>query len=429
MAGQVSFAGVIRALSYRNYAIFNSCNTAAMIGEWMQRVGLGWLAWQMTESTAWLGIVACADMVPTMLISPIAGAYCDRYDRLKFARVTISLAAIQPALLSLLFFADLLTIWLIVALAAYSGVVSAFNQASRLAIVPYLVAREELSPAVALSSITYNISRFIGPAIAGTVIATAGAGYTFLCNLATWLILVASLFYIKLNAHDAPHRGRGHILTDTVDGLRYTMRHPGIGPVMFLLIVGSMGQRPFVELLPGYADLVFSRGPEALGWMVSIVGLGALLGAIYLSARATMRGLTAVSVHAVLVGALSLVAFTMSGEFWLAMIFLFFVGVTLSISSTGIMTLVQASVDSHMRGRVLSLYGLIFRGGPAIGALAMGWAAERVGLQIPIGVGAVFCIVLWAWVSRGLAATAAVLESEPPAAQRVARPLSQEEHS
>lgn len=412
MAGKVSFDGISRALLNRNYAIYIYSNTAAMIGEWIQRVGIGWLTWELTESTTWLGIIACADMVVTMLISPIAGAYADRSDRLRFIQRTVALTALQPLVLSLLYFIDSINIWVLVALAIYNGLLGAFNQAARLAIVPYLVKRADLSPAVALSSITYNISRFIGPAIAGTVIATAGVGYAFLLNLLFFIVFTIALFFITLNDAELPQRSGSHILTDTLEGLRYTTRHPGIGPVMFLLVVGSLGQRPFIELLPGYADLVFARGPEAFGWMVSMVGLGALCGAFYLALRPDLRGLTAVAVHVVLVGAVTLIVFSSVNDFHVAMACLLVIGASLSISATGVMTLVQSSVDSNMRGRVLSLYGLIFRGGPAVGALAMGFAAEHIGLHIPIAVGGVFCIVLWAWVARHLPRMAAVLEAE-----------------
>lgn len=422
MAGKVSFDGISRSLRQRDYAIYTYSNTAAMIGEWIQRVGVGWLTWELTGSTAWLGIIAIVDMLPTILISPIAGAYADRSERLKFIQHTVALSILQPLALTLLYFLGYLNVWLLLPLALASGLFGAFNQASRLAIIPCLVDRANLSAAVALSSITYNISRFVGPAIAGTVIAAVGVGYSFAINLVLFVAFTASLYCLRLVHVEVPKRSGSHILRDTVEGLRYTMRHPGIGPVMFLLVVGALGQRPFIELLPGFADRVFNRGPEAFGWMVSMIGLGALLGAFYLATRSELRGLTAVSVNAVLVGAVMLIAFSVSGHFWIAMVCLFIAGAGLSISATGVMTLVQSAVDSDMRGRVLSLYGLIFRGVPSIGAFFMGAAAEHIGLQIPIIVGALFCIVLWAWVMRNLRQTAGVLEAEPAAPASAPQP-------
>jgi predicted MFS family arabinose efflux permease len=412
MAGKVSFDGISRSLRNRNYAIYTYSNTAAMVGEWIQRVGIGWLTWELTASTTWLGIIACTDMVPAMLMSPFAGAYADRSDRLRFTQKTVALTSLQPLVLSCLYFLDVIDIWLLLPLALYNGLLGAFNQAARLAIIPHLVSRADLSPAVALSSITYNISRFIGPAIAGTLIASVGVGYSFIINLLFFIVFTASLFFITLNDEESPRRRNGHILTDTLEGLRYTMRHPGIGPVMFLLIVGSLGQRPFIELLPGFAGRIFERGPEAFGWMVSMIGMGALAGAVYLGIRPSLDGLTRIAVHMVLIGAIMLIGFALIGDFHLAMACLLVIGASLSISATGVMTLVQSSVDGHMRGRVLSLYGLVFRGGPAIGAFLMGFAAEQIGLQIPVILGAAFCILLWAWVTRNLPRTAAALETE-----------------
>ena len=412
MAGKVSFDGVFRAMRNPNFALYTYSNTASMTGEWIQRVGVGWLTWELTQSTTWLGIIACADMVVTMVVSPIAGAYADRTDRLRYAQLTLVFSTLHPLALTLLYFFGALHIWGLFLLALYSGLLGGFNQAARLAIIPHLVDRTDLSPAVAASSITYNISRFIGPAIAGSVIAVAGVGYSFLLNLLLTISFTVALYFIKINDMEAPKRSGNHILHDTVEGLRYTLRHPGIGPVMFLLVVGSLGQRSFIELLPGYVDLVFTRGPEAFGWMVSMIGMGALAGACYLALRRDLRGLTKVSVNMMLVGAVMLIAFALSNNFYFAMVCLLVVGASLSVSSTGIMTLVQAAVDNNMRGRVLSLYGLIFRGGPAIGAVAMGYAAERIGLHIPIALGGVFCILLWAWVARNLSRTAAILEEE-----------------
>jgi predicted MFS family arabinose efflux permease len=413
MAGKLSFDGIFRALRQRNYAIYTYSNTAAMTGEWVQRVGIGWLTWELTESTTWLGIIACVDMVPTMLISPIAGAYADRSDRLRFIRTTVCLTTVQPALLTLFYFMGVLDIWLLAALSLYSGVIGAFHQAARLAIIPSLVDRVDLPPAIAFASVTYNVSRFTGPAIAGPLIAVAGVGYAFLLFMLAFSAFAVALFFLRLDHVDEVKRGSGHILADTWEGLRYTIRHPGIGPLMLLLIMGATFQRPFMELLPGFVGRVFNAGPEALGWMYSMIGLGALFGALHLTVRPSLRGLSMLSVHAVLIGAVMVIVFAMISDFWLAMACLPIIGATLSTSAAGVMTLVQHSVESNMRGRVLSLYGLIFRGGPAVGALIMGYAAEQLGLRIPVVVGALLCLVLWAWVAKDLKRIAGALEPGP----------------
>jgi MFS family permease len=382
MSGKISPNRILRALRHRGYAIFTAGNLSSMSGEWVQRVGIGWLVWEMTHSASWLGIIACADMLPAVLISPLAGAYSDRMNRLRFVKMAVNLSALQPFVLTLLFFTGLLDIWLILLLALYNGVVGALRQSSWHTVIPYLVDRESLAPAVALGSVTFNLSRFIGPAIAGPMIATVGPGYTFLLNFIALGGYRIGLQFIQLVRDEVKNPRSGtNILTETIEGFRYTIRHPGIAPLIFLLLGSSIGQRPFVDLLPGFAAQVFERGPEALGWMVSLVGLGALLGGLFLAMRPSVRGQSLIAINAILIGAIGLV---------------------------------QLAVEDNMRGRVMSIYGLIFRSGPALGTLIMGFAAEYVGLRWPVAVGAGICLFFWAITIRNRATIAKHVELDAP---------------
>lgn len=415
MSGKISPNRILRALRHRGYAIFTAGNLSSMSGEWVQRVGIGWLVWEMTHSASWLGIIACADMLPAVLISPLAGAYSDRMNRLRFVKMAVNLSALQPLVLTLLYFTGLLDIWLILFLALYNGVVGALRQSSWHSVIPYLVDRESLAPAVALGSVTFNLSRFIGPAIAGPMIATVGPGYTFLLNFIALSGYRIGLQFIKLVRDEVKNPRSGtNILTETIEGFRYTIRHPGIAPLIFLLLGSSIGQRPFVDLLPGFAAQVFERGPEALGWMVSLVGLGALLGGLFLAMRPSVRGQSFIAINAILIGAIGLLIFASSQQFWLALIGLTIAGSSLSLSGVGTMSLVQLAVEDGMRGRVMSIYGLIFRSGPALGTLIMGFAAEYVGLRWPVAVGAGICLFFWAITIRRRKTIAKHVELETP---------------
>ena len=419
MSGKVSPNRILRALSHRGYAIFTAGNLSSMSGEWIQRVGVGWLVWEMTHSASWLGIIACADMLPAVIISPLAGAYADRMRRLRFIKLAVNLSAVQPFLLTVLYFTGQLDIWWMLVLALYNGVVGALRQSSWHSVIPYLVDRESLPPAVALGSVTFNLSRFIGPAIAGPIIATVGPGYTFLFNFISLTGYRIGLGYIKLVREEVLNPRTGaNIFTETLEGFRYTVRHPGIAPLVLLLLGSSFGQRPFVELLPGFAAQVFARGPEALGLMVSLVGLGALLGGLFIAMRPSVRGQTFIAITAVLLGAIGLLIFSLSPYFWLALVGLTIAGSSLSLSGVGTMSLVQLAVDDSMRGRVMSIYGLIFRSGPALGTLAMGLAAEYVGLRWPVAAGALLCVFFWAITIRRRAAIAKYVEIEGPGVKK-----------
>jgi len=426
MSAKVSLNGILRVLRHRGYAIFTGANFASMSGEWIQRVGVGWLTWELTQSATWLGIIACADMLPAILISPIAGTYADRVNRLRFARWAAAAGTLQPLVLGLLYFTGLLDIWWLLGLALYNAVANSFKQSAWHSVIPSLVPRENIATAVVLGSMIYNLSRFIGPAVAGALIAFAGVGYTFVVNFAAAAGHLIALNYITLLREEAPRKRTGNIFRETMDGVRYTAAHPGIGPLMFLLLGSSLGQRPFIDLLPGFAADVFQRGPEALGWMVSMVGLGALAGALYLAIRPSMRGQSALAINGVLISALALLAFTVSTNFWLGMLCLLVAGSGLSLSGVGVMSLVQSAVDDGMRGRVLSLYGLIFRSGPALGALIMGYAAEYVGLGWPVAAGAALCLIFWAITIRRQPRIAAIIEQDngiKPRAPQGAAPI------
>lgn len=415
MSTKASPNRILRALSHRGYAIFTAGNLCSMSGEWIQRVGVGWLVWEMTHSASWLGIIACADMLPAIFISPLAGAYSDRMNRLRFIKIAVSLSSVQPLLLTVLYFTGLLNIHIMLGLALYNAIAGALRQSAWHSVIPYLVDRESLPPAVALGSVTYNLSRFIGPAIAGPLIATVGPGYTFLLNFISLTGYLIGLQFIKLNREEIKNPRSGNsILSETLEGFRYTIRHPGIAPLIFLLLGSSIGQRPFVDLLPGFAAQVFERGPEALGWMVSLVGLGALLGGLFLAMRPSVRGQSFIAINAVLLGAIGLLIFATSQQFWLALVGLTIAGSSLSLSGVGTMSLVQMAVEDNMRGRVMSIYGLIFRSGPALGTLIMGFAAEYVGLRMPVVVGAGICVFFWAITIRNRATIAKHVELDGP---------------
>jgi MFS family permease len=347
-----------------------------------------------------------------VILSPIAGAYADRFHPLKVCMGASALNALAAMTLVTLYFTGLLSVWSLFAVVLFNGVGSAFGQPVRFALIPNLLPRADLSPAIALSSMTFNLSRFSGPMIAGFVLQYLSAGWAFAMAACFQVIFFSVLRILKVDAATAPTKARGSIFRDIGEGIRYTARHPGIGPVIFLLLVSSVGTRPFIDLLPGFAASVFGRGPQGLATMTSTVGLGALVAGTYLALRHSVVGLTKIAVCAVLMVGLALIAFATASQFWIAVACLFVVGMGMSGSATGIMTLIQAAVDGPMRGRVVSLYGVIFRGGPAIGSFTMGWAAQFVGLHIPVATGAVICVAMWAWTIRRIRHIARALEIE-----------------
>lgn len=400
---------IAAALGQGNYRAFTAGNAISLVGTWLQRIAVGWLAWQLTKSGIWLGLVAFADLFPTVILSPLAGAMADRFDRLRIVILTQVVAMAQACALAILVYADAMTIERLFALTVALGIVNAINQPARLALIPSLVEREHLSSAVAINSIVFNSARFIGPAAAGFAIAHGGIAFAFLANALSYVAFLAALALIRLGPSDLVPTRRT-ILGDTIDGYVYAARHTGIGPMLLLLTLTSLGSRAFIELLPGFADAVFARGPQGLAGLTAATGLGAMAGGLWMAQRASIKGLTNLIVGNVLVISVALLGFVATSNFPIALACLLVTGFSLVVNGIGAQTLVQHAAAPNMRGRVMATYGMIFRGGPAIGALAMGTLSSHTGLQIAVGAGAVLCALSWLWARHKRDAMARALE-------------------
>jgi MFS family permease len=395
------FGGIGRALSSRNYRTYWSGNALSLVGTWAHRVAAGWLTWELTHSATWLGIIAFAELFPTMIIAPIAGAIADKADIKRLMIVCQILSGLQAALLALLVYTDLITIEILFGLTLFLGAVLGFQAPVRMALVPSLVEKEELSAAIALSAATFNGARFVGPALAGVVIVWGGVAPAFTLNALSYCVFIYALTQVQLTPR-LPLKGnrKADLFHDLAEGVRYVRGHFSIRSLLILLFTMSFLLRPFNELLPGFVAEVFDRGAEGLAMMTSAAGLGAMSGGLWLARRGRTEGLSRVLVRAMLLGIVGLLGFASSKIFWVALLCLVAVG--FSVVSIGISTqvMVQNSVDSAMRARVMSLYGVLNRGGPALGALVMGWAASDLGMAPPVITGALLALIVWLLVSR-----------------------------
>jgi MFS family permease len=394
------FAGlqnIVRALKNPNFGIYTAGSAVSLVGTWMQRVVTGWLAWELTGSGFWLGLVVFADLFPTVIVGPFAGAYADRSDRLRVTKISQALAMLQAVGLFLLTAAGLINISLLLGLTLFLGVVAAFNQPARLALIPALVPRSDLTAAVAVNSVVFNLARFVGPAVAGLFIATAGVSFAYAVNALTFVAFLVALQKVRLTEEEHPPQHHGGLLTDLVDGIRYSASHAGIATILVLMIGANVGSRPLIELLPGFAADVFHAGATGLALMTSSVGAGAIVAGFWLAGISSGASLARIFLANTLLSAIAGVLFAMTDNIWVAVPLLVVNGFGMSSMGIAAQTLIQIAVHAHMRGRVLSLHGLIFRGGPALGALIMGAASDRVGLQPPIFVGAVLVFAVWIW--------------------------------
>lgn len=408
------FGTVARSLAIRDYRLFVIGNLTSNIGLWAQRVALGWLTWDLTHSTAWLGAIAIAESAPLLVFSVIAGTVIDRVDYFKLLRITQSLSLAYAVAMAGFTLAGLMDIWLLLAIVLMRGVVVSFNRPSRMTVIYSLVGRDMLPSAVSLNSLIFNVSRFVGPAIGGGLIVVAGVGWTFAAAATLFFVFTVMLYMIGTRAASPPPRERGSMFSESMDGLRYVLRHRGIRVQMAILLTTGVLARPFSDLLPGFVGQVFGRGPDGLAILTGAYGFGAMAGALWMAGRDKgVSGLTALSISGILTVALALLLFVATPQFWIACPFVAIVGFASIVQNVANQTLVQMSSEPAMRGRVISNYALVQHSMPPLGALVIGIIAEHIGLRTPVAIGAALCLGLWFWVWLQRRPLAALLESDP----------------
>lgn len=394
MAAQRKQIPLFRVLSYKNFALFEGGLFPQYMTGWIQRVGSGWLAWQLTESPTWLGIIAAADLAPMLVLAPFAGVAADRLEPLRLIRLAQILLMIQAIVLAGLTAAGFMRIEYLFILALVAGVIYPFHSTARQSIIPSTVPRADFSGAVAVDSACFHSNRFIGPALAALIIPAYGVTGAFVSHVLGSMFSVAAFQMLRLPPPDRPKRSRSNLFGDVGQTFVYAWKHEAIRPLLLILLCASFFVRPVQDMLPGFAEAVFKGDAATLAWLTSAMGVGALAGAMHVAMRGGVQGLTNFGMFGYLCTAVGGLGFAATKNLHFAMAFLFIAGYGLNVMSTCVQALMQLAVDDHIRGRVLSLYLLIYRGIPAVGALIIGVSAEIYGLQLAQGAGAVLCVLL-----------------------------------
>ena len=403
---------LLRVWSNRNYACFMGGMTPNLITLWMQRMGTLWLAWELTHSNAWVGAIVAADYAPMMVLAPFVGAFVDKSNPVTVQKATQAATLVLSGLLAVLTFTGLMTIWLLLALSLVIGCLHPFNAISRHAIVPNTVPRAQIATALATDSALYNAARFVGPALAGIVMSYASAGWTFAANSFGCACYLIGIFAMRLDLSRHEAHGRGGMLGDILEGLNYVRGHAGIGPLFLLMAIGAVWIRPLQDLLPGFSAQVFQAGPSGLGWLTAAMGVGATISAALVAVHARLSGLTLAILLGFLANLAATLGFSATSSLSFAMLMGAIWGGTLTLMSTGTQALVQSSVDNALRARVMSLYTMIYRGAPFLGALIIGIAADWIGLQLAFVLAVLLCILPWLSAIRRLATMTYALEGE-----------------
>ena len=381
----------LRAFRHRNYRLFFAGQMVSLVGTWMQSVAQAWLVYRLTGSAALLGIVSFASQFPVFLLAPLGGAVADSYPRRR-ALIAIQAASMMLAFpLAVLTFSNRIQVWEIVVLSILLGVVSAFDIPVRHSFVVEMVGREDLMNAIALNSSMMNTARVLGPAIAGVLVAAVGEAWCFLLNGISYIAVILCLTFITVG--NRAHREQdGSRLAAIAEGFRFVLRHRPVSALLILVGLSSLMGTPYMVLMPIFADQILKGGATQLGILMGSSGIGALIGALILAGRRDVRGLG----NWVMLGCGafggSLILFALSRNFWISVLLLLPVGLTMMVQIASSNTLIQAMVPDQLRGRVIAVYSMMFMGMMPVGGLLGGFLANRLGAPLTVISGGVVCI-------------------------------------
>ena len=389
----------VRALRHRNFQLFFAGQAISLIGTWMQTVAQSWLVYRMTGSALLLGTVGFASQIPVFIMAPIGGIVADRNNRRRVVIGTQIASMILAAILALLTLSGRIQVWQIMVLAAGLGVVNAFDIPARQAFLIDMVGRQDLLNAIALNSSMFNGARIIGPAVAGILVASIGEGWCFFANAVSYIAVIVGLLLMRIE-HPANLANQGSPVENILEGFAFVRNTGPVRAILLLLGIVSFVGMPYAVLMPVFADKILHGGARGLGILMGATGVGALLGAASLAARVGVKWLGKLIAFSAGGFGFSLILFSSSRIFWLSTILLVPVGFAMMVQMASSNTLIQAMVPDKLRGRVMSVYSMMFMGMAPLGALSAGALAHRLGAPWTVATGGVVCIAAAIWFGR-----------------------------
>jgi MFS family permease len=385
-----------RPLLHRNFRIFWSGQTLSQIGTWMQAVGEGWLALQLSNSALLVGVVAGASALPVLLFSLYGGVVADRNDKLRLVRIAQVLLLVQASVLWWFTATDHLTIRWLIFLATMNGLISAFEIPARQSFIVELVGREDLVDAIALNSAGFNLARVVGPSIAAIVIGTLGAAWCFALNSMSYLAVLTGLFMIRVPAWQRVETGVSPI-EGLLEGFRYMRETPLVNVLVRVVAVTAVFGISFLAMMPVVARDVLNSGATGYGILLACVGIGALIGALSLAGLGQRVARGQLFMWATYGFAAGLVIFSLMHRLAPAASMLILVGFGMLLHGALANGLLQSIAPDELRGRVVSAYVFVAVGLVPIGAFLVGALARFIGVDWAIGGCAVVMLVHSAW--------------------------------
>src|SRR6266566_6797959 len=381
---------------HRNFRLFWTGQTVSLIGTWMQQVGQGWLALELTNSAFLVGVVAAAGSFPVLLLSLYGGVVADRRSKLRIVIICQALLLVEAAALWWFTWSGRIGIHWLLILTTLGGVISAFEIPARQSMIVDLVAREDLVDAIALNSGGFNLARIIGPSIAAIVLARAGVAWCFGVNALSYLAVLGSLARIRLPAW-TPVQHLVSPYEQLKQGLRYIRSSRSVSGLMGVIAVYSIFGFQYLSMMPVVARDVLHTGASGYGLLLTFVGIGALTGAISLAGLgARIRRGRLFNATAYAFAGLTIL-FSLMRTVHLAAFVLLFLGLTMLINGALANGILQSVVPDELRGRVMATYVFVYVGFTPIGSFIAGAVARAVGVQWAILSGGVMMLAYAVW--------------------------------
>ncbi|PJJ76743.1 MFS-type transporter involved in bile tolerance (Atg22 family) [Thermoflavifilum aggregans] len=390
-----------QALRYRNYRLFIIGQTLSLIGTWIQRIAMMWLAYQLTHSAGWLGIIGFCEQIPIFIIAPFAGVFADRWNKQKALARIESLAMLQAFLLGILTFMKLVNVWHLIGLSLFLGTVNAFEVPVRQSFVVEMVNRDKtaLVNAIALNSTIFNLSRLMGPSVAGVLIATVGEGWCFFINALSYAVVVICVMLMRISFDYSRKSGEDtHIVSQLKEGLHYVFHHEQMARLLGLLAIVSFVNASLRTLAPVFAKQVLHGGAGTFGLLMSASGVGAISAALYLTNRKTLQTMLRIVSLTGITLAAGMMVFAISHVLWLSLACMAVTGFAQMLHTATTNTLLQIFTEDDKRGRVMSFYTMSLQGTMPFGSLVAGVIGDELSASWAVGLMGGFCLLASLWL-------------------------------
>ncbi len=401
-----------RSLHVRNYRLYFFAQIVSMSGVWMQSIAQGWLVYDLTDSAVWLGTVVALQFGPVLLVGPWGGLLADRADKRKLLLVTQVLATVLATILGVLVLADVVELWMVLVLAVLYGSVNAVDNPARQSFVIEMVGSDDLANAVGLNSVIVNGSRIVGPALAGILFYTVGLAAPFLVNAVSYLFVIGALLAMRTDElRPAPPVARepGQLRA----GFRYVWNTPQLLlPLAIMAVVGTLGYN-FSVILPLMAKVAFGRGAETYSALTTAMGIGALAGGLVAASRRRPTRRLLIGATVAFGVSSMIVAYAPTLDSALALLVPMGAFSVLFVATTN--SLLQLNSDPAMRGRVMSLWAVVFLGSTPIGSPLTGLVASAWGPRFALAAGGAITVLAGLGAFAALRARARRAERARPA--------------